>query len=192
MNSMLRLYLVIMLLIPPAFAGELDDCGNNEQARLLVELIRADKEQNRTDIRCNRMLTVAAEAKAKKMAEFGLVLHNLGGSPNTRLKELGYKLPKDYGWQFNSNQVEAIAGGYPNAKSVWRVLKRSDAHRAHLLGELEFCMEQDEIGAAFVKKWESPHIEYWVVYLTKGYEKNQSYSEKFKEILNKASFSLKK
>lgn len=52
------------------------------------------------------------------MADFGLVMHNLGGSPNARLREAGYKLPKHYGGDFNSSQVEAIAGGYSNAIEV--------------------------------------------------------------------------
>lgn len=175
-----------------AYASEISNCGNNEEARLLVKLIKEDRGQKRRQIRCNKMLTVAAEAKAKKMAEFGLVAHNLGGSPNSRLERLGYKLPRNYGWQFNSNQVEAVAGGYSDAYTMWEVFKRSDVHRVHLLGEHEFYLEQDEIGAAFVEKWDSPHVEYWVVYLTKGYKKDQSYSESFINILSKASFELDK
>jgi len=185
------IFLPCFFLFPPVFAGELNDCGNNKQAQLLVKLISTDKEQKRTNIRCNILLTKAAEAKATKMAEFGLVTHNLGGSPNSRLWEIGYKLPKHYGGEFNSNQVEAIAGGYSDARDVWGAFKRSEGHRAHLLGEHEFYLEQDEIGIALVKKWESPHVEYWVVYLTKGYQKNQSYSGDFNNIPNKALFILK-
>ncbi len=189
---MSKLYAIILLFVCPVFAGEFNDCGNNKQAQLLVKLISTDKEQKRTNIRCNILLTAAAEAKAKKMAEFGLVTHNLGGSPNLHLEEIGYKLPKHYGGiEFNSNQVEAIAGGYSDAKDVWDAFKRSEGHRTHLLGEHEFYLEQDEIGVALVKKWESPHVEYWVVYLTKGYQKNQSYSGDFNNIPNKALFILK-
>ncbi len=188
---MSKLYAIMLLFISPVFAGELNDCGNNKQAQLLVKLISTDKEQKRTNIRCNILLTKAAEAKAIKMAEFGLVTHNLGGSPNLRLEEIGYKLPKHYGVEFNSNQVEAIAGGYSDAGDVWDAFKRSEGHRTHLLGEHEFYLEQDEIGIALVKKWESPHVEYWVVYLTKGYQKNQSYSGDFDNIPNKALFILK-
>jgi len=186
-----KLYVIILLFVFPVFAGELNDCGNNKQAQLLVKLISTDKEQKRTNIRCNILLTAAAEAKAEKMAEFGLVTHNLEGSPNSRLEEIGYKLPKHYGVGFNSNQVEAIAGGYSDARDVWDAFKRSEGHRTHLLGEHEFYLEQDEIGVALVKKWESPHVEYWVVYLTKGYQKNQSYSGDFDNIPNKTLFILK-
>lgn len=188
---MSKLYIILLLFIFPALADELDTCGNNEQARLLVKLINEDKDQNRTNIRCNSMLTEAAVAKAERMSEFGLVLHNLGGSPNSRLRDIGYKLPEHYGHEFNSNQVEAIAGGYSSAEEVWDAFKRSDSHRTHLLGVHEFYLEQDEIGVAFVKKWESPHVEYWVVYLTKGYQKNQSYSGNSNDIPNKSLFILK-
>lgn len=142
----------MLLCVFPVFADELHKCGNNKQAQLLVKLIIEDKDQNRVNIRCNSLLTEAAKAKAEKMADFGLVMHNLGGSPNSRLREVGYKLPKHYGH--------------------------------------EFYLEQDEIGVAFVKKLESPHVEYWVVYLSKGYEKNQYYSGKADEIPNKSLFIL--
>jgi len=191
LGFMSKLYIIILLFIFPVFADELDQCGNNKQARLLVKLISTDKDQKRTNIRCNSMLTEAAEDKAEKMAELGLVMHNLGGSPNSRLREAGYKLPEHYGHEFNSNQVEAIAGGYSDAAEVWDAFKRSDQHRTHLLGDHEFYLEQDEIGVAFLKKWESPHVEYWVVYLAKGYQKNQSYPGNSNDIPNKSLFILK-
>jgi hypothetical protein len=187
---MSKLYAITLLFVLPVFSGEFNDCGNNKQAQLLVKLISTDKEQKRTNIRCNILLTRAAEAKAKKMAEYGLVVHNLGGSPNARLEKIGYKLPKHYGVEFNSNQVEAIAGGYSDAIDVWDAFKRSKGHRTHLLGEHELYLEQDEIGIALVKKWESPHVEYGVVYLTKGHQKNQAYSGNFDNIPNKTLFIL--
>ena len=187
---MSKLGIILLLCSSSVFASETSDCGNNEQAVLLSKLIMEDSEQKRSKIRCNRVLTAVAEAKAIKMADFGLVMHNLGGSPNARLREAGYKLPKHYGGDFNSNQVEAIAGGYSNAIEVWDAFKSSDAHRSHLLGDHEFYLEQDEIGVAFIKKNESTHVEYWVVYLTKGYQKNQSYPTDASEIPNKSLFIL--
>lgn len=175
----------------PAFSEEANNCGNNKQAVKLSQLIMADEAQKRLTIRCNKLLTLAAEEKAKEMAEFGLVIHNLGGSPNSRLIKIGYKLPEHYGEEFNSNQVEAIAGGYSSAKEVWQAFKRSEGHRTHLLGEHEFYIEQDEIGIGFIQEWESPHVEYWVVYLTKGFEKNQSYQGDVGKIPNKSTFVLK-
>jgi uncharacterized protein YkwD len=189
---MTKLYFIITLIIFPlsVFANEANKCGNNKEARALVSLIKSDKEQKRTSIRCNKILTEAAEAKAKEMSEFGLVVHNLGGSPNSRLRNAHYELPKYYGSDFNSNQVEAIAGGYSNAEKVWSAFKRSKAHKTHLLGNINFYKEQDEIGVAFIKKWESPHVEYWVVYLTKGHEQDQTNAVDFIEIPNKSLFIL--
>lgn len=189
---MSKLSAILLLFVFPVLADEYNDCGNVKEAQLLVKLISTDIAQKRTNIRCNMLLTKAAEAKANKMAEFGLVTHTLGGSPNSRLEEIGYKLPKHYGVEFNSNQVEAIAGGYSDAIDVWEAFKRSDGHRTHLLGEHEFYLEQDEIGVALVKNRESPHVEYWVVYLTKGFQKNQSYSGDFDNIPNKTLFILEK
>ncbi len=179
--------LLILLIVFSSFvyADEANDCGNNEQAQLLARLIINDKEQKRTNINCNRILTEAAESKARKMSEIGFVIHHLGGGPNLFLIEAGYKLPKYYGTGFNSNQVEAIAGGASDADEVWNGFKRSKGHRTHLLGEHEFYIEQDEIGVGFIKKWESPHVEYWVVYLTKGFERDQSSPIKSDIIPNK-------
>ncbi|GAA6206595.1 CAP domain-containing protein [Thalassotalea sp. SU-HH00458] len=164
-------------------------CGNNEQARLLAEMIIKDAEQQRSVIRCNKLLTKVATDKAQLMVKSGLVMHNLGGSPNERLREVNYQLPSYYGGAM-SNQVEAIAGGYSDAEDVWDGFKNSFGHRQHLLGEIDFYREQDELGIAFVRKWESPHVEYWAVYLTKGFKKNQSNPFAGKKLPNKGTLIL--
>lgn len=169
-----KIYLILIFVPLFSFSNEFDNCGNNQEARALVELIKNDKAQKRSIIRCNKILTETATAKAKKMAEFGLVMHNLGGSPNSRLENANYKLPDYYGSDWEGNQVEAIAGGYHNAQEVWDAFKKSKSHKSHLLGDIKFYEEQDEIGVAFIQDFESVHDEYWVVYLTKGYEKDQS------------------
>lgn len=166
-----------------------EDCGNNEQARLLAEMIINDDYQQRTDIRCNKLLTKVATEKAKLMVKRGLVMHNLDGSPNQNLRDVNYQLPDYYGGAM-SNQVEAIAGGYSDAEDVWDGFKNSFGHRQHLLGEIDFYREQDELGVAFVKKWESPHVEYWAVYLTKGYKKNQTNPFVDKVLPNKGTLIL--
>lgn len=168
-----------------------DACGNNAKARQLVKLIMEDPDQLRLNISCNVLLVKAATEKAKLMAERGLVQHNLGGSPNGRLRDVGYKLPPYYGSAF-SNQVEAIAGGYSTAEEVWRGFKNSSVHADHLLGKLDFYQEQDEIGIAFLYDWNTPHVEYWVVYLSKGYEPNQLGKFKEDEVPNKGNLILQK
>ncbi|MCQ8850585.1 CAP domain-containing protein [Alteromonas stellipolaris] len=154
------------------------ECGSSEQAKKLAQLIVNDKNQARTHIHCNPTLVAIAEQKAKYMAEEGLVSHFLGGSPNSRLRDAGLTLPSYYG-DAMSNQVEALAGGYQTAKKVWHALKSSFSHKQHLLGEIPFYAEQNEIGIAFIKDYKTPHVEYWVIYITKlsGDEQQQSFSE---------------
>ncbi len=183
------LFILLYFLFSSSVVAD-EHCGNNKQARLLAQLIIQDKQQKRTNLRCNKLLTDIAVAKASKMLEFGLVAHNLGGSPNDRLREAGYQLPNYYGSEFNSNQVEAIAGGYESAEEVWRGFKSSTPHRTHLLAEHEFYQEQDEIGVALIKEWHSPHVEYWVVYLTKGLQENQTSEPLFNDIPNKGLFII--
>lgn len=164
-------------------------CGNNEKAQRLATLIMGDARQQRTEIRCNKVLTQAAEAKAKLMQKKGIVRHNLGGGPNSWLRDYGYELPDYYG-RVLSNQVEAIAGGYETPESVWRGFKKSKGHREHLLGEFPFYQEQDELGVAFIREWHSPHVEYWVVYLTKGFKPNQGNPFEGETIPNKGDIVI--
>ena len=87
-------------------------CGNNVKARSLAYIITNDWDQNRKNLKCNQLLSDIAQRKAETMAEYGLVIHNLGGSQNSALREADYELPIYYGEKLNSNQVEAIVGGY--------------------------------------------------------------------------------
>lgn len=189
MYKYLLLFFILALSIK-ANANNYEDCGISDKAQQLAKLIITDDEQVRPIIRCNKLLSEIALIKANKMLEFGLVTHNLGGSPNSLLRNSNYELPDYYGSNFNSNQVEAIAGGYTSPEEVWSAFKHSDAHRVHLLGEHTFYAEQDELGIAFISEWSSPHVEYWVVYLTKGYQKDQTYKNDINDIPNKPTFIL--
>lgn len=156
---------LVKRILPDTFRDQ--DCGNSDKARALAALIMADSEQRRPRLVCNPVLTRVAEQKALEMAEKGMVTHfasNVGA--NTRLRQAGYRLPDTYP-SFYENQVEAVAGGYSTPDEVWREFKGSTVHRTHLLGEQPFFREQDEIGVAFVRKWESPHVEYWAVYIAR-------------------------
>ena len=164
--------LLLCLLVsfyPQAQANETPNnaCGFSEAARALASLIIEDEAQQRTQIQCHPLLAQAAEDKARIMADYGMVRHNLGGSPNGRLREIGFPLPHYYSGLMG-NQVEAVAGGYSTPSSVWKAFKQSTAHRQHLLGELDFYREQQYIGVGFFKDNSAPHVEYWTVYLTKA------------------------
>jgi uncharacterized protein YkwD len=164
-------------------------CGVNEEARSLAHLILKDNAQQRQQLTCNRLLSQLAQQKADEMARTGMVQHNLGGSPNSRLRQGGYPLPAYYGFGLD-NQVEAIAGGYENAEVVWEAFKKSKSHRQHLLGELEFYLEQDELGVGFVYQWASPHVEYWVVYLAKHNREPAQHEFKKEQVPNKSPYEL--
>ncbi|MCW8108211.1 CAP domain-containing protein [Alteromonas ponticola] len=162
-------------------ASDFSECGNSQEARELVRLIANDENQLRSTIQCNSVLMEVALDKVEIMANHGLVMHNLGGSPNQRLRSAGFELPKYYG-TFMANQVEAVAGGYSNAEKVWRAFKNSEHHRKHLLGEHPVYLKQDKIGVAFIRKHDSPHVEYWAVYLTEG---SGNDAEHFEDVPNK-------
>lgn len=189
-NKIKSFLTIATLCCSPLVFGNDSACGNNEQAIRLAKLIGSDPDQQRKHLRCNKLLTKVAAAKVKRMAEYGLVIHNLGGSPNSALEEAGYRLPEYYGRGIGSNQVEAIAGGYEDADEVWYAIKKSIGHRTHLLGENKFYLEQDELGVAFFKDKKTPHVEYWAVYLTASYDTEQRAGQFEGDMPNKNTFIL--
>jgi hypothetical protein len=148
-------------------AHEVVGCGESVPAARLALLIASDPGQRRPELRCSPKLSRIASERARELAEEGRISHFTNGrSPNLRLRQSGYPLPREYP-HGGANQVEAIAGGYAGPEDVWAAFKRSDRHRSHLLGEHEFFQEQDEIGVGFHRLRESPHVEYWVVFVAR-------------------------
>ena len=144
-----------------------DACGNNQKAKRLAQLIINDPLQQRNELVCSRLLTKIAEGKAREMSTNGRVRHAM---PNRRLIEAGYPLSKIYPRALENN-VEAVAGGMKTAEEVWNIFKNSDDHRMHLLAEHEFYRLQNEIGVGFFRAPDSPHVEYWAVYVAHREEK---------------------
>lgn len=142
-------------------------CGENTPSTQLALLIAADPGQQRPEMRCSPTLSRIASQRARELAEEGRISHFTNGlSPNLRLRQSGYPLPPEYP-RGGANQVEAIAGGYGGPEEVWAAFKRSERHRSHLLGEHAFFREQDEIGVGFHRLRDSPHVEYWVVFVAR-------------------------
>jgi hypothetical protein len=161
-----------ILISYPVQASEADKehrhaCGNHPKAQKLAKLIMHDPLQQRSELYCSELLSEIAEGKAKEMSKKGRVRHAM---PNRRLIEAGYPLSKIYPRALENN-VEAVAGGMKYAEKVWQIFKSSDDHRMHLLAEHEFYRLQNEIGVGYYKNPNSPHVEYWAVYMAHREEK---------------------
>ncbi|GAA4365543.1 CAP domain-containing protein [Kangiella marina] len=140
-------------------------CGNSERTRLLAQLIVEDSDQLRESLQCNEQLASIAQSKAEEMASQGKVSHyGIEGGPDRRLMASGYRLylPDD---AIEGNHVEAVQGGYSSAYDVLDNFKNSYQHRVHLFGEHAFFLQQDEIGVGYASNWDTPHVDYWVVYI---------------------------
>lgn len=140
-----------------------NDCGNNDFATKLSQLIINDVQQQRVNLICDQRLVLAAIKKVNELVETEHFYH---GRANGRLRDEGFKLPEYYGIGM-ANQVEAIAGGQSSAQQVWKEFKLSEGHADHLLGRSDFYLEQNKIGIAHVYKQDSEHRHYWVVYVAK-------------------------
>lgn len=142
-----------------------EDCGFNKKSRALAKLVREDPDQLRNNLSCSSVLSKIAQKKAEEMAEAGKVTHyGTWGSPNERLIKEGYRLdiPED---AMGSNYVEAVQGGEGIPVTVLDRFKNSYQHRVHLFGEHDFFLAQDQMGVGYAYNWESPHVDYWVVYI---------------------------
>jgi len=158
------LFIVSSLASSGLLANDYKDCGLNQKSQKLAQLIIEDKNQNRTQLKCNLLLSKIADEKAKEMAELGRISH-VGKFPsNRRLAEKGYPLSKIYP-RFLENNVEAIAGGISKPGTMWEEFKKSSGHRTHLLAEHEFYLLQNEIGVGFYLDEKTDHIQFWVVYV---------------------------
>ncbi|MBY6185612.1 CAP domain-containing protein [Marinobacter hydrocarbonoclasticus] len=142
------------------------ECGLHPKARELARLIIVDPEQKRPALRCDGLLAMVAQEKAREMAERKHVSHLGEGGPNARVANAGYPLDRRYDVGLG-NQIEAVAGGYSEAAEMWEAFKASSGHRTHLLGEQPVYREQDEISVGYYFDWEAPHIDYWVVYVAR-------------------------
>lgn len=150
-------------------------CGVNNKARLLASFVINSPEQKRKNLKCHNALSQIAQAKAEEMAAVGKVSHyGSGGSPDERLIKSGYQLYLPQG-AVGLNHVEAILGGYSEADIVLDNFSNSYHHRVHLFAEHPFFLTQDDIGVGYAREWNSPHVDYWVIYIAseEGYSINK-------------------
>lgn len=138
------------------------NCGNNQQAQQLAQLIKSSKNQQRQLLTCNKKLNEIAAIKANLIQQNQDVWHNAGHmTPNQLLRYHGFNLPQTY--PIFGNQVEAIAGGLATHDLIFEGFLNSPTHRPLLLGEKDFFKQQDQLGVAYVKDLSTEHKHYWVV-----------------------------
>lgn len=142
-------------------------CGQNDKARALAKLIIRSPDQLRQKLNCNGLLSKIAQKKAEEMAKAGEVTHHgKGGTPDQRLISNGYQLVLP-SFAMGSNHVESILGGFSQSEEVYDQFSNSFSHRVHLFAEHPFYLSQDDIGVGYARKWTSPHVDYWAVYIAK-------------------------
>ncbi len=155
---------------PPDYSS----CGTSDSEMQLAKLIALDREQQRVEINCNEHLSKLATQQAYSLSKAKKVSHYIGGSPNKRLELAGFPLTDLDKTQ--DNTVEAIIGGEKDPEEVWFLLKASFGHKRHLLGEHKYYLRQTELGVGYARNWESPHVDYWVIFFA---EQNNKKSEKY-------------
>lgn len=170
MKKHLIYYLLFVVILVNAKDKNFDidqysDCGINEKAMQLAQMLIESKNQQRTNLICNSKLAAAASQKAQIMAQSEKVLHNLDNiTPNELLKKYGIVLPLHYAKI--GNQVESVLGGMQTAQETYSLFMTSEDHKKHLLGENGFYQKQTQVGVGYYFDRKKKHMDYWVVYIT--------------------------
>lgn len=147
------------------------ECGENKEAIQLAKIIL--QHQERVVINCSKELSLAAEYKAKNMAEENMISHYVDNkSPNEVLRKRGVKLPNNY--SIIGNQVEAISGGVTTAQEAFDYFLTSEDHKDLVIGKGKLFQKQDQIGVGYYYDPTKKHEYYWVVYTISSSDSAQS------------------
>lgn len=125
-------------------------CFKSAAAEQFYLLMLYDARQQRKAIICDPRLVAAAELRAKAQPLDGLShCDALGICANVYARAQGCRLPIWYG--MNTNEIEELLAGTPNAQPAFDSLARSPSHKLHLFGENDMFRPQDRVGVAMVE-----------------------------------------
>jgi len=140
-------------------------CDLNDEEAAIFQMMKTDPKQGRDEVRCNPLLARVARARARDMATRQYFDHvdPDGHGPNYLVLDAGYRLPDWYDHSDRANNIESIGGGFQDAASMWQAWLGSEYHRIHVLGNVSFYAEQEEVGIGYYEDENSPYGKYWVV-----------------------------
>lgn len=121
-------------------------CGHNAHAQKLASLIMAHASQQRTELRCNKLLAKIAAQRAIELVDGSTAP---GLTPNQILTKNGFRFASFY--PPSGNQVEAVAKEAETPESAIGYLVDSYKHRDLVLGNGDFFSRQSEIGVGYYK-----------------------------------------
>jgi uncharacterized protein YkwD len=147
---------------PPPAA---DLCRLNANESVVADLMAADPDQGRPQLRCHPILAQVARARAVDMGRRDYFSHTTpeGYGPNYLVRQAGFALPEWYNTATGANNIESIAAGYISSQEVWNAWTKSSQHRTHILAQEEFWAEQVEYGIGYAFVEGSRYGHYWVV-----------------------------
>lgn len=119
--------------------------------------------QKRPKLVLHPKLCKAAQDHVEDMAKRNYFSHETPDHiwSNQRVREAGYRLPKD--WPDNLNYVESIDAGYDTPAKAWSAWMNSPVHKTHLLGLTDFYASQTNVGVGFYELDGSTYWWYWCI-----------------------------
>ena len=136
----------------------------NSDEMSLFKRIAANAEQQRDAMVLDPILCIVARKHATDMAKRNYFGHTNpdGQGPNFLVRRAGYVLPSYYDRSRAGNNIESIGMSTGSPQSVTSLWLRSNDHRPHVLGELDFYQQQSAIGVGVYRSAAPPHYRYYV------------------------------
>ena len=134
---------------------------------VFYDLLFHDSRQQRPRLTVCKALEAGASKRAWGLANGEPFLHtdSQGRHANGIARAFGCNLPATY--SDDANYVESLCAGSADAQVMFDSLARSDHHRVHLFGEVDFYRVQYHCGVGMAYNPESAYGWYWVAWIAR-------------------------
>lgn len=131
---------------------------------VFYDLLLNDARQQRPRLEVCKVLAAGAQRRAFDLAHGAPWSHHdsAGRGANGIARAYGCTLPSEY--SDGQNYIESLTAGMGDPVVAFDSLARSDHHRVHLFGEVDFYRQQYHVGVGYSRNESAPYQHYWVVW----------------------------
>ncbi len=129
------------------------------------DLLLHDARQQRPRLEVCKVLAAGAQQRAFDLAHGAPWAHHdsAGRGANGIARGYGCALPSEY--SDGANYIESLTAGMGNPFMAFDSLARSDHHRVHLFGEVDFYRVQYHCGVGMAENPDAPFRWYWCIWM---------------------------
>lgn len=136
-----------------------------DPALAFYDLMLHDVRQQRPRLEVCEVLQTGAMRRAFDLAHGEPWAHrdSTGLGSNGIARGYGCALPESY--SSDQNYIESLTAGMESAQVAFDSLARSDHHKMHLFGEVDFYRAQIHVGVGYCKNPDAPYQYYWCIWI---------------------------